>query len=362
MLIRITTTFLLLVLGALSFWTSDLQAQFTPVSEGANWQRTVRVMNQIEPYDPYNQMSLFDRLSDEQEEMKVSRDYVHFANVTSTFWEVLRDSINEAVKDGELSVYRVTPSEQRNQEFIYIKGEQIPNEELVPFLEQSFNTYVNEEFGTAAAQQTAPFYFNSTDNNLFRLPQRPPVYENLVDIDLFQIELIIYNDETGFGIKPTKLLFTTALYNSQVDYEQGNVVDRFPPELGFMIDLTEDEAVRMLTETGIQFSGEYNLMSFYDLITLFHYDYFYYSVSNQDLRTAELNFPDVYDLDELRQSTQNYFNDLIFSFTYGQPPNWWSENDRGGITNGLFEISDEYQQRMEENGAAEAENGEEGEN
>lgn len=333
---------------ALLLWSTEAEAQFTPVSEGANWQRTVRVMSHIEPYDAYNEMALFDRLNDQQEGLKVSRDYVHFANVTSTFWEVLRDSINEAVKNTDMPVYTVVPSEQRDQEFIYVKGEPIPNEELVQRLEQNFQNYVNEEFATAAAQQTAPFYFNSTDNNLFRLPQRPPVYDNLVDIDLFQIELIIYNDETGFGIRPTKLIFTTALYNSQADYDEGNLVDRFPPELAFMIDLTEDEAVRMLTETGIQFSGEYNLMSFYDLITLFHYDYFYYSVSNQDLRRAEINFPDVYDLNDLRASTKNYFNDLIFSFTYGQPPNWWSENDRGGITNGLFEISDAYQQRMEQ--------------
>lgn len=327
-------------------WLPEAKAQFTPVSEGANWQRTVRLMSTIGPYDPYSELALYDRLSDPAEDMKVSREYVHFANVAATFWEVLRDSISQAVKDGDLSVYEVAPSDRRNQEFIYNQGSEIPGDQLVSFLENRFSDYVQQEFQGAAAQQTAPFYYNSRDNSLFRLPQRAPEFDNLIDIDLFQIELIIFNDETGFGITPTKLIFTTAIYNSQADYEQENVVDRFPYELAFMIDLTEDNAVRMLTETGIQFSGEYNLMSFYDLITLFHYDYFYYSVSDQDLRTAELNFPDTYDLEELRESTKNYFNDLIFTFTYGQPPGWWTDNGRGNITNGLFEISENYEEEV----------------
>ncbi|MCH8567774.1 MAG: hypothetical protein LAT67_05905 [Balneolales bacterium] len=304
-------------------------------------------MSTITPFDSFNEMALFDRLADNvSQELKVSREFVHYANITNNFWEVLRDSINEQIKDGNINVYSLRPSEIRGQEDIYIKDEQIPHEELTQFLTNNFQRYVQNTF-TGVAAQNAPFFFSEAQANLARISQAQPNFENLIDIDLFQIELIIFNDETGFGIKPTKLIFSTALYNTQFDYEINEFVEQFEPQLGFLIDLTEQQSVQMLSEMGIQFSGEYNMMSFYDLITLFHYDFRYFSVSNQGLRSNVTRFIDRYEIESLRESTKNYFNDLIFTFIYGQVPNWWSDNGRGGITNGLFEISETYREAVE---------------
>jgi len=325
--------------------TAPLQAQFTPVSDGVNWQRTVRIMNVIEPFDLFNEIVNRDVINPSEIDGSVGRDNIHFSNVTTNFWEVLRDSINESIKANDINIYSLKPSEIRGQENIYVKDQQIDGSTLDQHLSAQFDQVVASRFSGAAAQ-SAPFYFSNFQNGISRVSQRPPNFSDLIDVNMFQLELIFYHDETGFGIKPTKLIFVPAIFNTAADFEEDRPVEIFPYQFAFMIDLTEEQSLNILHEKGIQYSGERNIMSFYDLISLFHFDYFYYSVSNQDLFSATQRFNDRYELDQLRESTMNYFNELIFNFTYGQIPSWWIENGKGPLTNGIFEMSEDYIERM----------------
>jgi len=323
-------------LAALLIFAIPTQAQFTPVSDGVNWQRTVRVMNVIEPFDLFNEF-----MNTDADVETPSRENVHYSSITSNFWEVLRDSVNEAIKADDINIYSLRPSEIRGQENIYVKNERIEGATLSQYLSARFDEVVASRFSGAAAQ-SAPFYFSNFQNGIARVSQRPPNFDDLIDINMFQLELIFYHDETGFGIKPTKLIFVPALFNSAADFDENRPVEIFPYQFAFMIDLTEEESVNILNEKGIQYSGEQNIMSFYDLISLFHFDYFYYSVSNQDLFSATQRFDGRYELDELRSSTMNYFNELIFNFTYGQVPSWWIDGGKGSLTSGIFETSEGY--------------------
>ncbi len=333
---------MILVLGLGTF---TAQAQIDPISDGVNWQRTVRVMSVIEPFDSFNQMLQHDRIGARGDEI-LTRENIHFSNVAANFWEVLRDSISESIKNNEINVYSVRPAEVRGQQNIYVKNERIENGELANYLSENFDRVVASQFSGAAAQ-SAPFFFSNFQNRIVRVSQAAPEFENLEDVNLFQLELIFYNDETGFGIKPTKLIFAPALFNSETDFNDDRPVEIFPPEFAFMIDLREDSSIAMLNEKGIPFSGEKIVVPFHDLLSLLQFDYFYYSVSRQDLFTRSQRDDNDLSLEELRASVKNYFNELIFEFTYGQVPGWWIDSGKGALTNGLFEISETYRDRME---------------
>jgi len=331
-------------------------AQFNTVSDGVNWQRTIRVMNVFPPFDPYNELMLYEKLGINPDELKISRDFVHEANVAGTFWTVLRDSLNEAIKSDAINVYNLRPSTIRGQDFIYVKDEQIPNDQLFDFLTNSYEGIIvgNNPTHTGAVISALDTYVYSEDRGIQSANDNIQNYEDLQDINLFQLEAIIYVDETGFGIKPTKLIMAPALFQNpnvaypfRIDEFQDDpsaaLIDQFPVEIAFMVDLTEEESIDFLTQTGLRFSGEFNVMSFYDLLTMFHFDYFYYSVSNIALRGVDDGpFLDLgYDIDELRLSTMNNFNDIKFTQIYGEVPQWWLDNNRGGLTNGLFEVNED---------------------
>ncbi len=333
---------LILVMGFTSF---TAHAQIDPVSEGVNWQRTVRVMSVIEPFDSFNQMLQHDRIGAQPDEI-LTRENIHFSNVAANFWEVFRDSLSEAIKNDEINVYSVRPAEIRGQQNIYVKNEQIDSDQLPGYLSDNFDRVVSSQFSGAAAQ-SAPFFFSNFQNRIVRVSQAAPDFENLEDVNLFQLELVFYHDETGFGIKPTTLIFAPALFNSEADYEDNRPVEIFPHDFAFMIDLQEESSIAMLNEKGIPFSGEKVVVPFHDLLSLLQFDYFYYSVSRQDLFTRSQRDDNDLSLEELRASVKNYFNELIFEFTYGQVPGWWIDSGKGALTNGLFEITDTYRERIE---------------
>ncbi|MCA1746983.1 MAG: hypothetical protein LC655_04750, partial [Bacteroidales bacterium] len=79
---------------------------------------------------------------------------------------------------------------------------------------------------------------------------------------------------------------------------------------------------------------EYNILPFYDLITMFHYDFKIYSESNNVLADAA----DIgYELVGLENALQIKYNDLLLTNIYGQLPPWWIEQQRSNITDGIYD-------------------------
>lgn len=316
--------------------------------DGVNWKKTIRVRGLMSKFDPFNETNLF-KLQSDGGQISAKSDYVQFENIAQNFWVVLRDTLQNAIRDDKVNAYTlgVGPS------LLRVPRVKVTYQNLLDSLTLAFNT-----FAPANDRQVA--IFDPTDNTVkpFFLLRRiletqskaanKQLVNSLEYLSVYELELTLSVDETGFKIRPQAVIFGTAhwaqmgLYDPEKPlasfYTGYDINDRNSPKnIGFYVDLKEEKTIKFLIENGIQYSGETSVIPFYDLITLFHYPYKIYSESNNVIAQAKLIFADKYANVDLEGILLNRYNDLTYSYLYGQAPQWW-EQSKGAFTNGMYEL------------------------
>lgn len=309
-----------------------------PEQDGVMWKKTLRIQGLITRMDPFNETSLYKLSETETDSIQVNKNAIQFEMVASRFWEALKDSIIAAVKRNALDVYLVKEDPQRPE--IFVRGTKIT----------SYNVLVDELYlgyqkAIDATNQRNPRAVYILDR------QRPDIIQerNVVRLiktkedvlqllSLFQLEMILSVDETGFKIEPLSLLIGSAHFNNlpflEPDQDFASLdgyFNQFKAGFGIFVDLTAQNTYNFLVETGVQYSGEGNVIPFFDLITMFHYPYQFYSES--DFVIAGRN-----DQDEIKRLMMNRYNETTFYYLYGQPPQWWESYNKGTLMNGIFSI------------------------
>lgn len=334
---------LLLTIGLMLSLPFVGSAQLTDMADGVNWEKTLRIRGIMQPFDPFNESNLYKVTNDVEgsKSLTSNSENVQFEMVASNFWIGLRDSLQTAIQNDEVDVYTVRESTIEGQDDIFVKGTKVTYNDLLDSLSVNLvndtdpNDRINQMYNITLER-------NRPQSALVRRyqSQQNRVFEDLSLISLYEVELKVSVDETGFQIKPLTVLFGTTHWSSPATVNLENILetsfDKFGKGIGFAIDLTSEKTLSYLVENGVQFSGERNIFPFYDLITLFHYDYMVYAESNNVLAQGFQKFG--YELDDLRQTILNRYNDLTYTYLYGQPPQWWEEGKKGGFTNGMYQI------------------------
>lgn len=346
---------------------SELTAQSSP-TEGVNWKKTLRLRGLMGRFDPMNETNLYSlNDADKQQNLGIQKDYVQMELVASTFWMVLRDSLQEAIKAGMIDAYTLGRNPIISQYNIRTKGTKVIYEDLLDSLDLNYKKLME--------QGVPPDIINpsgiTVDDRLLPLDDRfliqPDADGRIVkDFSLlgsYELEITIEVDETGFKITPTRLIIGTAHMESGTPFPEEQWADFYftgydndgitlatPPDdwknSGFYLDLTEMNTIKYLVEHGVQYSGEKNIIPFYDLLTMFHYNYKIYSESNNVLAEIANQF-NKYDLRELSSTVLNRYNDLKFTYLYGQAPEWWEQGNKGALTNGIYEVEQNAQQPIQ---------------
>jgi len=325
----------------------------------------------MKPFDYFSETNMYNikNAINQDENIGSDKELIHFENVASNFWIGLRDSLQLAIQNNEVDVYIVEESDTPDEEGIFVKSVKVSYNDLLNDLSNNMAEIVNN-YGESESRyvynlntMSAMLYkalepsLRNTESNNENIPANQLV-KDLGIISLYELELELIVSETGFRVKPKSILFSTAhwdaanMFNSPLfarSPARASVpIDQIDPDDfsgfsggfargvgGFLIDLSEEKTLDYLVEHGIQISGENNIIPFYDLITLFHYDYKIYSESNKVLAqgASRLN----YELQELEKTMLNRYNDMTYTYLYGQPPQWWENGKKGRFTNGLFE-------------------------
>lgn len=326
---------------ALSFNTNNANAQIMrQEQDGVTWKKTLRIQGLISRMDHFNETSLYSLSETKTDSIKISKNQIQFELVASTFWESLKDSIINAIKNNKIDVY--IPKNDPERDGIAIKGVKVTSydilidelylayEKIVDAPNANRNNkawYVLEKGGTIGFQR---------DRNLVRnIKEKKQVLDLL---GLFQLEMVFSVDETGFKIEPLSLLFGAGLMAVEPALNDGEdpaqvkgYYNIFKDGFGLFIDLTAENTYNFLVETGVQFSGEGTIIPFYDLLTMFHYPYEFYSESNFIIATAK-------DQEELKRLLINRYNETTFNYLYGQPPQWWESYGKSSFMNGVYNI------------------------
>lgn len=334
------------------------EAQISQYAQGVNWQKTLRIRGLMEELDPFNETLLYNLTGKASHEIEARANYVQFELVASNFWVSLRDSIEDAARNGRIDIHTVyAPGMGHRNRGLTRKGTRVTYNDLLDTLSVNLmdNVYrADQDFrvihiGGERIEDLPGFIdftLNRRDAPVIGGIQR--VVQNLEIFTMFELEIVLHVDETGFEIYPQSLLFGNAIWNNQNEFDPENPLadfqDLFEQGMGMYIDLTDDRTQAFLVESGVQFSGENNTIPFFDLITLFHYDYKFYSESDNVIQWAAVDFD--HDTRELETTLLNRYNDLTYTYLYGQPPSWWEDGGRGHFINGLFEISDDMRRRF----------------
>ncbi len=334
----------------------ELKAQTPQFSQGVNWQKTIRVRGIMEDIDPFNETMLFDLTQRGTNEIEARPEFIQFQLVASNFWMVLRDSLQSAASSGRIDVHTVRESTQRGERGIFNAGTRVTYQDLLDTLSVALLDVFDPSDNFTQIHRGGPRVYDDlsgfvqfelrpnaqTVNGIERLVQDFSVFT------MYELELVLHVDETGFVIIPRALLLGNAFWDSEQIINPDNLLDgfyaRFDAGLGLFIDLTDSRTIQFLVDSGVQFSGENNMIPFFDLITLFQYSYKFYSESNNVIAENAADFG--HDMEALEATLLNRYNDLTFTFLYGQPPSWWEDSGRGHFTNGLFEITEEMRRRM----------------
>ncbi|TNE72689.1 hypothetical protein EP331_06720 [bacterium] len=310
-----------------------------PDQDGVMWRKTLRVQGLITRMDPFNETSLYKLSEKKTDSIKIDRNAIQFEMVASKFWEALKDSIIQAVKRNRLDVYLVKEDPLRPE--IFIKGTKITSYNVL--LDELFLGYqkaidASDQRNTKAVyilDKIKPDVLQERTVTRSTIKQKEDIIQLLT---LFQLEMILSVDETGFKIEPLSLLIGSAHFNSLpiMEPEQDYAIldgyfNQFRAGFGIFVDLTAQNTYNFLVETGVQFSGEGNIIPFFDLITMFHYPYQFYSES--DFVVAGRN-----DQDEIKRLMMNRYNETTFNYLYGQPPQWWESYNKGNLMNGIFKV------------------------
>ncbi|MGM0587951.1 MAG: hypothetical protein ACQETE_06035 [Bacteroidota bacterium] len=332
-------------------------AQLSGLEEGTNWQKTLRLRGIMNKYDPFNDSKLYQVTAENKGTLGAERQYVQFEMLASDFWVIMRDSLERAIQDDEVDAYTLSRIGGTNDAPIMGKGTKVTYSDLLDTLSTNLqemeaqgrfmlNFQISQgKNGVAQPQDrvTQLMLNNSTDNRLV---------SDLSQISMYELEVIIRVDETGFSLKPKRIFFSTTHWGSANELDMDNLMSGFTSgmdynSVGFMIDLTDEKTLSYLVENGLQFTGEENIVPYYDLIALFHYGYKVHAESNNVVALGANSFG--YDLEELEQTLLNRYNDLTYTYLYGEPPRWWEEGAKGSFTNGMYEIPDTVDEQENQN-------------
>jgi hypothetical protein len=303
---------------------SPVFSQISPELPGSSWQQTFRITGLIEPYDFYSEFNY-----DEDAEIEYTNE---FRKRSTRFWHSLRDSINSAIFDGRINAYTIKPSDRAGQERIFVKDQQIGYQQLITNLNRSLEQVANLRMGDVVYLLDRDDvvdlrnYVSDFDN----------YFQNLGVINQFEIEFRMTYNESGFYIRPTQLILGVAMYPSRFQFEENRLsfFNEYGNGTGFLIDLADPAVVRFLSNSGVQASGETNIISFYDLFMAFNYEYVFYSISGRELAQSS-DGPFDYELERIRRGVMNQVHTLLFEQIYGQIPGYWEASGKGLIINGL---------------------------
>ncbi|MFU8861424.1 MAG: hypothetical protein ACNA8K_13485 [Cyclonatronaceae bacterium] len=318
---------------------ADAVAQYPVVSDGINWQKTLRIRGVMKPFDPHRQSLELSVASGLNNRPGTTTDLTPYRHVTRNFWIALRDSMENAVRSGAVQAFTVERSTNARMENIFVKGTLLGYEELLGRMSRGMAESTRADDRITQMYDLTSGRLRAQSDLVREAEARGEAFfGDFRRLSMFELELIMYIDERGFHLKPMNLLLGTAHWDNPGFYDEDDLLagfrDEFGNGVGFAIDLTDPNTVAYLSRSGIQVSGEYNILPFYDLITMFHYDFKIYSESNNVLADAA----DIgYELVGLENALQIKYNDLLLTNIYGQLPPWWIENQRSNITDGIYE-------------------------
>lgn len=343
-----TSTGLLTILGALVFALilqlmapTDAAAQYPVVSDGINWQKTLRIRGVMKPFDPHRQSLNLSVAAGQTAGTgpATTADLTPYRHVTRNFWIALRDSMENAVRIGAVQAWTVERSTNARMENIFLKGTPLGYDELLDRMSRGMTAATRSDDRITQMYDLTSGRLRVQSDLVREAGARgEPFFDDFRRLSMFELELIMYIDERGFHMKPMNLLLGTAHWDNPGFFDENDLLagfrDEFGNGVGFAIDLSDPKTVAYLSRSGIQVSGEYNILPFYDLFTMFHYDFKIYSESNNVLADAA----DIgYELVALENALQIKYNDLLLTNIYGQLPPWWIENQRSNITDGIYE-------------------------
>jgi hypothetical protein len=316
------TILLFLFIALLSY--SDTEARQHSDNLGSSWQQSFRITGLIEPFDFFSQFNF----NEEVEEELVNE----FRRKSTRFWHSLRDSINSALADGRINAYSIQSSGRAGQERIFVKGQPIAYQQLISDLNGSLERVARLRSGDV-------LYLVDRDDVLDirnYVSDFNNYFTNLNAISQFEIEVVMSYNESGFNFHPVQLILGVAMYPSRFQFEDNrkSFFNEYGNGLGFLIDLTEPNTKRFLNNSGIQVSGDRNIISFTDLFMSFNYEYVFYSISGRELAQSA-DGPFDYELDLIRRGVMNQVHTLLFEQIYGQIPSVWEKAGKGLIINGL---------------------------
>jgi hypothetical protein len=318
---------------------ADAAAQYPVVSDGINWQKTLRIRGVMKPFDPHRQSLNLSVAAGQTAGPATTADLTPYRHVTRNFWIALRDSMENAVRSGAVTAWTVERSTNARMENIFLKGEQLGYDDLLARMSRGMAAATRGDDRITQMYDLTSGRLRAQSDLVREAESRgEPFFEDFRRLSMFELEMIMYIDERGFHMKPMNLLLGTAHWDNPGFFDENDLLagfrDEFGNGVGFVIDLTDPNTVAYLSRSGIQVSGEYNILPFYDLITMFHYDFKIYSESNNVLADAA----DIgYELVGLENALQIKYNDLLLTNIYGQLPPWWIENQRSNITDGIYE-------------------------
>ena len=365
-------TLLSIILTSMAFGLpSNLSAQQNEFSNasGVKWKKDIRIRGLMKKYDPFYESKIYEIKTTIGDRKSIPSDseFLRTEYIAENFWSILRDSLSIAIKNGELPIYSLRESQIPGQDGIYIKNQEITYDEI----SRTLSANLNSKFSEFAGNQTRYIYdlntnsallYDALQSNLQNIAaenNNAYLVQDLNMITLYELKFDIIYNETGFRIKPRAIYFSTAHWdaanmnnsplfsagsaNVPVNEIDGEDFTGFSGGFsrgigGFMIDLTDDRTYDYLVQNGVEYSGSSNTIPFYDLISLFHYDYKIYAENNNVLAQSG-------DSNELEQQLLDRYNEIIYTYLYGQPPTWWKKGTRGHFTNGMFDFDpSQYQQ------------------
>lgn len=337
------------------------QNEFSDAS-GVKWKKDIRIRGIMNKYDPFYESKIYNVKTSigDRESIPSDAQYLRIEYLAGNFWSILRDSLSVAIKNGELPIYSVVESQIPGQDGVYVKNQEITYDEISRMLSANLNEKFNENAGNNtrymySLNTNSALTYDALQSNLQNMAAEGNslyLVQDLNVITLYELKFDIIFNETGFRIKPRSIYFSTAHWdaanmNNSPLFTNGSAsvpVGQIDPDDfsgfsggfsrglgGFMIDLTDDRTYDYLVQNGIEYSGNSNTIPFYDLINLFHYDYKIYAENNNVLAQAENST-------DLEEQLLDRYNEIIYTYLYGQPPTWWKKGTRGHFTNGMFSI------------------------
>jgi len=314
--------FLSFFISFIAFSTVDARQNMEAL--GSSWQQSFRITGLIEPFDFFSQFNF-----DEEAEQELVNE---FRRKSTRFWHSLRDSINSAISDGRINAYSIRPSGRAGQERIFVKDQPVTYQQLIRNLNTNLESVARLRSGDVLylvdRDDVLDIRNFVTDFNNY--------FTNLNAISQYEIEFTMSYNESGFSFQPVQLIMGVAMYPSRFQFEDNRLsfFNEYGNDLGFLIDLTEPATKRFLNNSGIQVSGDRNIISFTDLFNSFNYEYVFYSISGRELAQSA-DGPFDYELELIRRGVMNQVHSLLFEQIYGQVPTFWEKAGKGLIINGL---------------------------